>query len=270
MEIVGNGFLARGLRPIAARHEDTVVVAAGVSWASGTSAADFAREAALLRRVADDCAATGRRLLFFSTSSTGMYGLAKAPAREDAPVTPCTPYGRHKLSLEEQLKASGAPYLILRLGHLVGPDQPPHQLLPVLLRQVREGVVRIHRNAARDLLAVDDAVTVIDRLLARGVCGETVNLASGHAVPVERIVDHLARRLGTAVRREYQESRAAQHVISVEKLYALVPEVAGLGFGPGYYRRVLDEFLPDDSIPAQGDPGTLRYRPTTPAQRSQQ
>ncbi|MEV0526103.1 NAD-dependent epimerase/dehydratase family protein [Streptomyces sp. NPDC050439] len=242
MEIVGNGFLARNLRPIADRHPDTAVLAAGVSWAGGTSDSDFAREAELLAEVAERCRTTGRRLLFFSTASTGMYGEGGVTGREDSPVTPCTPYGAHKFALERQLKASGADYLILRLGHLVGPGQPPHQLMPSLLRQVLEGVVRVLRGATRDLIDVADVVTIIDCLLERGVRGETVNVASGEAVPVDHIVDHLQERLGLDVDREYRDA-GAHHVISTEKLRRLVPETARLGFTPTYYRQVLDAFL---------------------------
>ncbi|QTE01583.1 NAD-dependent epimerase/dehydratase family protein [Streptomyces cyanogenus] len=242
MEIVGNGFLARNLHPYADRHPDTVAVAAGVSWASGTSDADFAREAALLADVAVRCRATGRRLLFFSTAATGMYGAMDGPGREDSHIVPCTPYGAHKFALEQQLRASGADYLILRLGHLVGPGQPAHQLIPALIRQMREGDVRVQRDAARDLIDVRDVVTVIDRLLAQGLRGEIVNVASGVAVPVGHIVDHLEERLGLRVNRAYQDA-GAQHDISIDKLRSLVPETAAMGFGPFYYRQVLDAFL---------------------------
>lgn len=241
MDIVGSGFLASNLRPLTERHHDTVVLAAGVSWASGTSAADFQRESDLLRDVTARCRSTGRRLLFFSTAATGMYGAVRGPGREDSVVRPCTPYGAHKLAMERQLRASGADHLVLRLGHLVGPGQPEHQLVPALVRQMAAGLVRIHRGAARDLIDVADVVEVVDRLLAQDLRAETVNVASGQAVPVERIVDHLELRLGLVARREYRES-GAQHVISTEKLHRLVPEVAGMGFDAGYYRRVLDMF----------------------------
>jgi NDP-hexose 4-ketoreductase len=242
MEIVGNGFLARNLKPIAGKHPDTTVFAAGVSWASNTSEAEFAREAALLRQVARDCRSAGRRLLFFSTASAGMYGAVDGPGREDRPVSPGNPYGAHKLSLEDELRASGTDHLILRLGHLIGPDQPAHQFLPTVLRQLREGVVTIHRRAARDLIDVGDVITIIDSLLAQGSRDVTVNVASGTAVPVGLIVDHLEHRLGLTVRREYQDI-GDSHVISTEKLQRLVPEVARIGFGPDYYRRILDSFI---------------------------
>lgn len=237
MNIVGNGFLAKNLRSIAAKHEDTVVLAAGVSSAGGTSTAEFAREASLLDEVARDCVLTGRRLVFFSTAATGMYGLTTGPGREDEPVTPCTPYGLHKLALEERLRAGGTEYLVLRLGHLVGPDQPPHQLVPALVNQLRAGSVRVYRHATRDLIDVDDVVRIIDHLLTKGLRRDTINVASGEAVPVERIIDHLERRLGLTARREYTDA-GGHHVISTAKLRTLTE----IGFGPGYYRRVLDAF----------------------------
>ncbi|NBM17016.1 NAD(P)-dependent oxidoreductase [Streptomyces sp. GC420] len=242
MDIVGTGFLARSLRPLAGRHPDTVALAAGVSLTNGASDADFAREAALLRDVAKQCAANGQRLLFFSTAATGMYGRADGPGREDVRVTPCTPYGAHKFALEEQLRESGTDHLILRLGHLVGPHNRDHQLVPALLGQLRDGVVRLHRGAARDLIHVGDAMTLIDRLLDADLRADTVNVASGFAVPVEDIVDHLARALGLTARKEYLDT-GVQHDISTEKLRALVPQVAEMGFGPDYYRRVLNDFI---------------------------
>ena len=241
MEIVGNGFLARHLRPISPRHSHAVILAAGVSSASGSSDAEFAREAELLREVAHRCRETGRLLVFFSTASAGMYGAMDGPGTEDCPVAPCTPYGAHKRCLEERLLAYGTDYMVLRLGHVVGPGQPPHQLIPALVRQICAGSVRIDHGAVRDLIGVAEAVTIIDWLLGRDLRGETVNVASGTTVPVEDIVDHLERRLGVVTRRQYRDV-GSSHTISIEKLQALVPEVATLGFGPGYYRRVLDSF----------------------------
>lgn len=241
MQVIGNGFLAQGLRRISNSWPDTVALAAGVSWAASTSSADFAREAALLRDVANSCRSTRRRLVFFSTASAGMYGAMDGSGREDRPPRPCSPYGTHKLALENALRAGGADYLIVRASHLVGPGQPAHQLLPALVRQLRQGRVQIDRTATRDLISIDDAVTIIDRLLGIGVRRETVNVASGTAVKVESIVDHLERRLGLVADRSYRDA-GSHHVISIEKLRALVPEVDRMGFGPYYYRHVVDRF----------------------------
>jgi nucleoside-diphosphate-sugar epimerase len=180
--------------------------------------------------------------VFFSTASAGMYGAMDGLGTEDRPVAPCTPYGAHKRRLEEQLHTCGTDYLVLRLGHVVGPGQPPHQLIPALVRQIHAGTVRIDRGAVRDLIGVAEVVTIIDWLLGRDPRGETVNVASGTAVPVDDIVDYLERCLGVVPRREYRDA-GCSHAISTVKLQSLVPEVATLGFGPGYYRRVLDSFI---------------------------
>ncbi|MFG2096161.1 NAD-dependent epimerase/dehydratase family protein [Streptomyces sp. NPDC048612] len=246
MDIIGGGFIARNLHPVAHRHPDTVAVAAGVSWTSQSSAADFAREGELLDETAHRCRAEGRRLIFFSTASAAMYGAVDGPAREGDPVRPCNPYGVHKLALETRLKESGARHLILRLGHLVGPAQPPHQLVPALVAQIGQGTIRIHRGAVRDLIHVEDAVTLIDRLLGQDLDGETVNVASGHAASVTDIVDHLAHRLGVMPHRQFLDvahQGGARHTVATQKLRALVPEAARMGFGPGYHRLVLDRYL---------------------------
>lgn len=238
--VVGRGFLARNLAPVAERHPETVILAAGVSLASTTAPEEFAREERLLEETIDACRASGRRLLFFSTASTGMYGTCDGPGREDDRVVPSTPYARHKLALEQRLRTCGADHLVLRLSHVVGPGQPSHQLLPTLVRQLREGLVRVHLRATRDLIGVADVVTVVDRLLALDLKDTVVNVASGTAVPVAAVVDFLEERLGLVCRRELQDTGSGC-TVGVDRLRRLVPEVA-LGFGPHYYRGVLDGY----------------------------
>jgi nucleoside-diphosphate-sugar epimerase len=242
MEIIGRGFLARHLEPLTPRHPDAVALAAGVSSTRATEPAQFAREAALVRATAERCRASGRRLLFFSTASAAVYGPSAAPGREDRPIVPANPYGAHKLALEDFLAASGADYLVLRLAHMVGPGQPAHQLLPTLMRCVLDGRVRVLKGADRDLIAVSDVVRIIDLLLERGVSRQTVNVASGTAVPVEAIVGHLELLLGRAADREYEHG-GSDHRVCVEKLRTLVPETRDFGFGPGYYRGVVESFV---------------------------
>jgi nucleoside-diphosphate-sugar epimerase len=71
-------------------------------------------------------------------------------------VEPRSAYGQHKLAVEGLIASSGARWLVLRLAHVVGIGQRPHQLLPAFVEQVRSGTVRLHRNAHRDLVDVRD------------------------------------------------------------------------------------------------------------------
>jgi NDP-hexose 4-ketoreductase len=244
VDIIGRGFLARHLRGIAGAHPRVVAVAAGVSAATGTSTAQFAREAALLETVLERCLATGERLVFFSTASTGMYGAPGGCGREDEPVEPRTPYGRHKLDLEARIRTSTVDHLILRLAHVAGPDQPPHQLLPSLASQVLTGTVRIHRGARRDVIDVVDVVAVIDRLLAAVTGPAVVNVATGYAVPVEALVAGIEARLRTRADRVAVDTPPMNHLVSIDTLRRLVPAVDAMGFGPRYHEAVLDRYVP--------------------------
>lgn len=243
MEIIGRGFVAQNLEPIAGRHNDVVVFAAGVS--SGTSAAheEFAREADLLYRTIDDCTARGKRLVYFSTASPTLYGGSLVYGREDGPVYPSSPYARHKLAMEAVLASSTVDYLTLRATHLIGPRQRPHQLPPVMVAQVRAKSVRVFRGVYRDFLAITDLVTILDALLKTDVGRQVINVASGFPVPIEDIVEHLERRMGVTAVREYVDRPEPAVTISTERLRRLAPIVDTLLFDEYYYQRALDEFL---------------------------
>ncbi|MEU0052661.1 NAD-dependent epimerase/dehydratase family protein [Streptomyces sp. NPDC006184] len=250
MEIIGDGFIARHLRPFAHRHPDTVVFAAGVSSAGSLSEDQFAREADLLYSVIRRCTADGRRLVYLSTSSAGMYGARGCRGREDEPVFPGSAYARHKLALEAVLAASRADHLVLRTTHLVGPGQRPHQLLPSLTEQIRGGSVVVHRGAYRDVLDVRDAIAFFDGLLAVAEPRQVINVASGTSVPVEEIVAHIERSLGTVAHKTYRHAAAA-YTVSVERLARLQPDVHARVADPAYYRTVIDRYLGSPPPPAR-------------------
>jgi nucleoside-diphosphate-sugar epimerase len=245
VEVIGRGFVARHLAGMLDRHPHVTVLAAGVSRTAVTARPEFEREATLVRDTLRRCRALRRAVVFLSTASASMYGSTERPATEALPVEPPTPYGRHKLELERAVAASGCAWLTLRLSHLVGHGQHPEQLLPALVAQVRSGTVRVRRGACRDLLDVRHMVRALDLLLGAGVCGMVVNLASGVPEPVERIVGGVEHRLGVSARRQVLDVGAAERtVVSIDRLRALVPDVAGFGFGPAYLPALLDRYVP--------------------------
>jgi len=237
VDVIGRGFLAGHLARLHRSHPDVLAVAAGVSCASSTSVDDFGREGRLVYDAIGRARASGQRLLFFSTGSSGMYG-GGGTGREDDPVYPPTAYGRHKFGLESVIRSSGVRHLVVRLGHVVGPNQPPHQLLPSLVAQIRTGHVVLHRGAERDLVDVTDAVDLLDRLLGSGAEGDVVNLASGAPVRVSDLVTELEARLGRRARCTEVDGVQSRS-LSVQRLAERLPS-AGLPFPADYYRTVLD------------------------------
>jgi NDP-hexose 4-ketoreductase len=227
--------------PIGDRHPRVVAFAAGPSRTSAV-AAQCDREAALLTEVVATCRRTGDVLLYFSTAAAALYPETDTPSREDDPVVPRRPYGRHKHAMEIMIAGSGCRYLILRLSHLVGPDQPRHQLVPALTEQIRAGTVTVHTCARRDLIDIADAVTILDALLRAGITGQVVNVASGHSVPVADVVAGLEARLDCVAVRRWVDG-GDTHQISIDKVSRLIPLVGEIGFGPGYYHRILDRYV---------------------------
>jgi NDP-hexose 4-ketoreductase len=240
MEIIGNGFMARHLRPLGAAHPDAVVLAAGVPRQM-LPEAEHQREVRLVRQTAERCLHEDRRLVFFSTAS--MYGAPGCRGREDDPIVASTRYGRHKLELENDIRSSGVRYLILRLAYVLGPDGPRFRLVPALIDQLRSGRVRIISGSRRDILYVADFVRILDALLATGGSSAVVNVASGDCADIADIVGYLEQHLGITAEREVVDVDSVSHCPSVEQLRSLVPESAGMGFGPGYHRRAIDRYL---------------------------
>lgn len=245
MEVVGRGFLAHYLvEAFADRYPDVTVVAAGVTKTLAAAVADFDREANLVYDVARRCRWQGRTVVFFSTSSDGMYGALDSPGHEDGPVFPTTPYGRHKLGIEAVLARCGARWLTVRLSHVVGSGQQPHQLVPALTTQIGTGVVTVHRNVYRDLIDVRHVMIALDRLLANEISDQIVNIASGCPERVERIVTEIERRLAVTARREMiDKPEAVRTVISTARLRGVMPEWDELGFGPNYLPALLDRYV---------------------------
>ncbi|UQA97334.1 NAD-dependent epimerase/dehydratase family protein [Streptomyces halobius] len=239
MEIIGNGFLARHLAPLSTEHPRATVLAAGVPT-HPLPDAEHQRETRLVDETVQHCLRRDRMLVFFSTVS--MYGGPGGSGDEDGPQVASTRYGQHKLDLERLIKASGVRHLILRLGYVLGPDEPGFRLLAALITQVLAGRVRVQRGARRDMVHVADFTTVVDALLRTGVCDETVNVASGDCVEVATIVRHLEYRLGVTAQWQVTDD-SVRHCPSLRKLRRLVPEVDGLGFGPGYHRTAIDRYL---------------------------
>jgi len=111
-----------------------------------------------------------------------------------------------------------------------------------LAAQVLSGTVTVWHGAARDLIDAADVAAIVADLVDNGVWDETINVASGVAVPIEQLVDELERALGVAAQRCYAGTASA-HRVSNEKLLRLAPATVRLGFGPEYHRGLVQRAL---------------------------
>lgn len=241
MEIVGGGFLAHHLAEMADEHPDVVYLAAGVSMTSTTSTVQFERERELVASVAQRCARDGRRLVMLSSAASGMYGLGPGTAAEEA-AAPTTPYCRHKLAVEAVARAACPAALVLRLTSVQGIKQSPHHLVPAMVAQARAGEVTVLRGARRDVIDVVDLVPIVRALVATGITGEVLNVASGHSVAAEDLADAVVARQEHPVRVVHRASRSGPEV-SIAKLRAVVPPALTECFTAGYGLSVLRRYV---------------------------
>jgi GDP-4-dehydro-6-deoxy-D-mannose reductase len=119
------------------------------------------------------------------TSTGHVYGRYEPGCRirEDAPVSPRSVYARTKLEAETALlrlaESDGATLCIARIFGLVGPSQPPHYVLPGLIRRVRED----------RLSDVPGLSYVRDYIDARDVCRILVELCGVEAESLPRVIN---------------------------------------------------------------------------------
>ena len=140
-------------------------------------------------------------------SSAEVYGEAPAerlPFAEDLAPAPVTPYGAAKAAMEvlcgQYARSRGLRIGVVRSFNLIGPGQAQQFAVSGLAKQVAEaeaaGAERAvldvgNPAAARDFIDVRDGARALLGLAERELAG-VFNLCSGEAVPLRRLIDHLA------------------------------------------------------------------------------
>ncbi len=239
MIIHGGGLLATAFRAHADLTVPGVVFARGVSDSATTDEDAYRRELALLKAATSSALELGEPIVYFCGAP--IYGTFESRRRESDELHPRSRYGRHQLDAEHQISASGARHLILRIPNVVGPGGHPHQLIPALVRQANAGSLVIQSGASRDLLGVEDLVSLTQRLLVQATSDIIVNVATGISTPVEVIAQHVIDILGVdAVM--LSEPGGEQQQFDVARLDSLVGPIS---FGRSYPYDILDRYVPD-------------------------
>lgn len=157
-------------------------------------------------RVFEWCARNGAAVVY--TSSSAVYGdQPRGPIGEEAELRPGTVYAVCKLACERWLAILAERYglrsTVLRLFATYGGGHKPSHfqgIVNVLLTQMLGGsrvVVRGSLERERDLIYVADAADAIVRALRTDAAGGTViNIGTGRAVTITRLIDDLCVALG--------------------------------------------------------------------------
>lgn len=140
-------------------------------------------------------------------SSSAVYGAGhEGPIPEVAPLAPCSPYGFHKMVMEDLCRSYvlnfGLRIAVVRLFSVYGPGLRK-QLLWDICRQLASGEAVIHLGGAggerRDWLHVSDAVGLLSAAL--DLCGKknwVVNGGTGLGTSVRNVATLIAGAWGHA------------------------------------------------------------------------
>jgi UDP-glucose 4-epimerase len=144
---------------------------------------------------------TGAKRFVFFSSGGAIYGDMDVSAREDDPLRPISPYGRHKIEGEKLVSAFGLSYAVLRPANVYGPRQRGDiegGVVAIFLqrwRESRELVVFGDGRAVRDYVYVQDVARAVLRAVDARESG-TWNIGTGVPTSVNGVIDALGRHLG--------------------------------------------------------------------------
>ena len=187
------------------------------SWSSPSE--PLAVNALATHHLLDGLRRSGHRCRVLVTGSAAIYAPSATPIGESAITAPDSPYAVSKLA-QEMLCAratveDGADVVVTRPFNHTGPRQSPAFLAPSVARQIaliergeQEPVIRVgNLEPRRDITDVRDVVRAYVDLMERGASGETYNVASGVARPVQDVVDALIAGAKVPVRIEVDPAR---------------------------------------------------------------
>ena len=158
---------------------------------------------------------------FFYAGSSSVYGDSPTlPKREDMVPRPLSPYAVGKLTGEHYVRIFSSLYrmetLTFRYFNVFGPRQDPGSpysgVISLFAKALLSGgtpVVFGDGRQSRDFTFVANVVDGNLRgLTARGLKGQTVNLATGNRVTLNELLKAMAREAGVKPRAERQPPRA--------------------------------------------------------------
>ncbi len=224
--IVGNGMIAAAFAPAFAHRADLAVFASGVSNSGERSPEPFRREEEQLRAVLSEKPGC---VVYFGTCSV------------DDPEQRDSPYVRHKVRMEDLVRASGH-FVVLRLPQVVGHTRNPFTLTNYLYTQIStRRRFSVWTHARRNIIDVDDVARIGGYMLDSPAHRDRiVNVASPESTPVVELVAAFERVLGVTADFDRTE-RGGQYEIEVADCLEVAGRV-GVRFGPDYLDRLLEKY----------------------------
>jgi GDP-4-dehydro-6-deoxy-D-mannose reductase len=194
----------------------------GVSWDSPqyTLSVNIFGTLNILETLREDNNTTTRLLIGCSSTEYGETTRDwTGPIPEDAPLQPVTPYGVSKVAQEmlgkQYFFCYGIPAIIVRIFNQAGTGHTESAAIQEFCRQIalierglQEPVLKVgYLGAKRDFTDIRDSAPVFVQTAEKGVPGEVYNLASGHAVSMQDMLDVALDLSPQKITLQHDESR---------------------------------------------------------------
>jgi UDP-glucose 4-epimerase len=176
------------------------------------------------------------RFVYASTVAVYDPGVSK-PIREDALLSPSSPYGASKLAGEALVTAYHRTYglstCVLRLFNVYGPGMTKY-VIHDLIRKLQKDPHRLEilgtGEQVRDYVYVGDAVAGFMAAAERGEPGAVMNLGSGQGIRITDLADEIIQAMGLGgVSKAFTGSSWAG---DIDAWYADASRLQALGWAP--------------------------------------
>lgn len=179
-------------------HAGTVVhLAAHKSVPHSFRPGPFEHNTAVDRHIVSTFTASRARRLLLA-SSCEVYGQQDGPLAEDRPLRPRSPYAVGKVATEHladvhrHMLGPGRQIITIRFFNTFGPYEGADAVVPAFLDAAAEGsplLIEGDGHQARDLTYIDDALTMLTRVLDHPQVPPALNLGSGEATSVLHLAE---------------------------------------------------------------------------------
>lgn len=182
--IIGKGMIATALQSI--DSNEVCFFASGVSSSDTDNQIQFDREKELLEVALNK----------YSNSSIFIYFSSCGIEFET------TPYFSHKQNMEEIVKNRAKQYYIFRLPQVVGSGGNKNTLFNYLISQAkREKQIEIWGNVRRNLIDIDDVISIIDQVVSNNAkINSVMNIASPLNIDILEIIKNIEMVLNIKIK----------------------------------------------------------------------
>lgn len=162
--------------------------------------ADWEANVAATARLAEAWRQISPKGLFVFLSSAAVYGNPqRLPIREGDPLSPISPYGRHKLAAERILdtyrQEFHVPVRVARIFSTYGPGLK-RQVVYEIVKKIRKGMnlsLQGTGREKRDFIHIEDLTRALLRIAQAPRCPPVLNVASGQATSIRDLASAAAQ-----------------------------------------------------------------------------